>query len=91
MMISLEQLTQILANGFFNGDVAIAGMCIFGVVMALVFTMFGKKSMLAAFGVMLPLTVMFNTMGVLADALTILLVLIAILGLAITSKKELTQ
>ena len=90
-MINLEQLTQILANGFFNGDVAIAGMCIFGVLMALVFTMFGKKSMMAAFGVMLPLTVIFNALGVLADALTILLVLISILGLAVTTKKELTQ
>lgn len=90
-MISLEELTQILANGFFNGDVAIAGMCIFGVVMALVFTMFGKKSMLAAFAVMLPLTVIFNALGVLADALTILLVLISILGLAVYSKKELAQ
>lgn len=90
-MIDLQSLTQILANGFFNGDMAIAGMCIFGVVMALVFTLFGKKSMLAAFGVMLPLTVVFNALGVLADALTILLVLIAILGLSVTAKKELTQ
>lgn len=90
-MISLEDLTQILGNGFFNGNVAVAGMCIFGVVMALVFTMFGKKNLLAAFAVMLPLTVIFNTLGVLADALSILLVLIAVLGLAVTSKRELTQ
>lgn len=90
-MISLEELTQILANGFFNGDVAIAGMCIFGVILALIFTIFGKKSMLAAFAVMMVLTVIFNTLGVLVDAITILLVLISILGLAVTSKKELAQ
>lgn len=90
-MITLEELTRILGNGFFNGDVAIAGMCIFGVVIAIVFTIFGKKSLLAAFAVMLPLTVIFNALGVLADALSILLVLIAILGLAVTSKRELTQ
>ena len=85
-MLSLNELTDILADGFFNGDLAIAGMVIFAGVMALIFAIFGKKGFLVPLALMLPITLIFTSLGILPEALTVILVVIAVVGLAKEAK-----
>ena len=81
-MISLGDLQGLIADSFFAGDTGIAGMVIFAVVMAIVFAIFGTERMTGSFIVMLPLTLIFSAMKILPDSMAILLVIVAIVGLA---------
>ena len=85
-MISLNEFTEILGESFFNGDTAIAGMVVFSGVMLLLFGIFGKKSLIVPFALMLPVTLVFTTLKVIPESLTILLVIVSVMGLAITAR-----
>jgi hypothetical protein len=85
-MISLNDFTDILADGFFNGDASIAGMVIFAAVMAVIFALFGRRGFLVPLALMLPITLVFTSLGVLPEALTIILVVVAVVGLAKEAK-----
>lgn len=87
-MITLEQLTGILGDSFFNGDSSIAGMVIFTAVMVVLFAVFGKKSLIVPFAVMLPVTLIFTTLNVIPESLTILLIIVSVMGLAITARDK---
>lgn len=66
----------------------IAGMIIFTAVMALIFVALGKKGLMAPFALMLPITAVFTAMGILPEALTILLIIVAVLGLGYSIKER---
>lgn len=85
-MITLNQLVEILGDGFFNGDASIAGMVVFAAIMAVVFTLFAKKGFLAPFALMLPLALIFTSLRILPETLSILLVVVAVVGLAHEAK-----
>lgn len=87
-MITLNQLVDILGEGFFNGDSGIAGMAVFTVIMAVVFAMFGRKGFLVPFAIMLPLTLIFTSLRVLPDTMSILLVVVSVVGLAHEAKDK---
>lgn len=87
-MIGLDAFTSVLADLFFSGDLGLASMCIFIGVMMIIFTLFGKDNLMVAFAIMLPVTVMFNAMSSLPDSLTILMVVVAVVGLAVTVKDK---
>lgn len=87
-MIGLDAFTSVLADLFFAGDLGLASMCIFIGVMMIIFTLFGKDNLMVAFAIMLPVTVMFNAMSSLPDSLTILMVVVAVVGLAVTVKDK---
>lgn len=84
-MLDLNTITQILANDFFAGNTDIAGMVIFTVCLAVVFVF--VKKVFAALVISMPMAFIFSTMGIVSQELMILLVIVAILGLAFVSRK----
>ena len=88
MMLTLEEFTSILGDSFFNGDSAIAGMVVFSAVMLLLFGLFGKRSILVPFALMLPVTLVFTTLKIIPESLTILLVIVSVMGLAYAAKDK---
>lgn len=81
-MIQIDEFRNIVAENFLGGDLELAGIAMFIVVMAVIFAVFGKKSLIAPFAIMLPTTFFFTTLGILSEGLTILLVLVSVVGLA---------
>lgn len=84
-MLDLNDLTQIIADNFTAGNTEIAGMLIFTICLAIVF-IFVRK-VFAALVISLPMAFIFSTLGIVSQELMILLVIVAVLGLAVTSKK----
>lgn len=84
-MLDLNDITQILANTFFSGNVDIAGMVIFTIALAVVFIF--VRRVFAALVISLPMAFIFSTLGIVSQELMILLVIVAVLGLAFTSRK----
>ena len=66
----------------------IAGMVIFAVVMMIVFAIFGKDNLLLSFVMMLPVTLIFSALKILPDSMAILLIIVAVAGLASTYKDK---
>ena len=87
-MIDLNAINIIIGDTFFGGDAGLASMMMFIGVMMIVFALFARDNLMVAFILMLPITVMFNAMTSLPDSLTILIVVVAIIGLAVTVKDK---
>lgn len=86
MMISASQFIQLVADNFTGGDTYVAGVLIFAVVMALIIAIVSGYSMTAALISILPVALIFGLMGILTTDLMILILIVAILGLALYSK-----
>lgn len=87
-MINLSDMQGIIAEAFFNGDTGIAGMVIFAVVMMIIFAIFGTEHIMLSFVMMLPITLIFSAMRILPDSMAILLIIVAVAGLASTYKDK---
>ena len=87
-MINLNEFITLFGDTFFGGDSGIASMVVFIGVMMVIFGLFGKENLMVAFMIMLPVTVVFNALATLPDSLTILMVVVAIVGLAVTVKDK---
>ena len=87
-MINLTDMQGIIADAFFNGDTGIAGMVIFAVVMMIVFAIFGKDNIMLSFVMMLPVTLIFSALKILPDSMAILLIIVAVAGLASAYKDK---
>lgn len=87
-MIGLDGLISILADTFFAGDIGLASMMVYLGTLMVIFALFAKENLMIAFILMLPITVMFNTMATLPDALTIMMIIIALVGLMIAIKDK---
>lgn len=83
-MIGLADLQRMIADGFLNGDMTIAGLLMFSVVLAILFMIF-NRNIFTALLLALPMTLVFSLMGVLSSDMTILLIVITVLGLAINT------
>lgn len=83
-MIDLTDIVNMLANSFFGGNVTIAGILTFTTVLAVVFVIF--RSLMVSLIVSMPLTLVFNQLGVISQDMMILLIIVAVLGLAMTSR-----
>lgn len=88
-MISINDFQELIADAFFMGDIGIAGMVMFCCVMMAVFAIFGMENLMGAFILMIPLTLVFTTLRILPESMAILLIIVAILGLATTAKDRL--
>ena len=88
-MISINDFQELIADSFFMGDTGIAGMVMFCCVMMAVFAIFGMDNLMGAFILMIPLTLIFTTLHVLPESMAILLIIVAVLGLATTAKDRL--
>ena len=84
-MIDLTSITQMVANTFAGGNTEIAGMMIFTVCLAIVFVF--VKKVVAALIISMPMSYIFFTLGIVSQEMMILLIIVAVLGLAFTSRK----
>lgn len=83
-MISIADFMQIVADTFFNGSVDLAGLSIFAIVLALMFTF--SKNAFVSLVLSIPVTLIFSSMGLLSESVTIILVIITVVALAYTSR-----
>lgn len=84
-MIQLNDIFQIVGDSFFEGSVMLAGLVILTIVLALVYVF--TKSAFAMLLISMPVTLVFSYMRVIPDEITIILLLVAVVGLALSSKK----
>lgn len=79
---SIQDMQAIIAQSFFEGNTEIAGIVMYAVVMMAVIVLFGRGQKMVIFAFMLPLTFIFTTLNVLSEGMTILLIIVALIGLA---------
>lgn len=89
MSISISDIQIALGDAMFGGSYSIAGMAIFTVIMLVLFAAFAKKNIMVPFAVMLPLAVMFSTLGIIASSLAIILTLISVIVIASKAREAL--
>ena len=83
-MITLQDIQNILGDQFFNGDLTLAGLGLFAIVIILVFVL--TKNVFQSLVVGLIVTGIFSYMGIITSDMMILLIIIIVLGLAMTAK-----
>lgn len=86
-MLQITDIQTILAENFFAGNTVIAGLVIFVVVLMVIFSI--SKNLLASFLIALPVILIFSTLGIISGDMMILLIIVTVLGLAITAKSSL--
>lgn len=86
-MLQINDIQSILADVLFAGNTIIAGLVMFVAVLAIIFTI--SKNLLASFLMALPVILIFSTLGIISGDMMILLIIITVLGLAITAKSSL--
>ena len=84
-MLTISMLQSVLANTFFDGVASYAGLAMFVGVLAVIMAI--TKSTFKALVMVLPVTILFSGLGVLSTDLTIILVIIIVLGLALTASR----
>lgn len=89
MSFTLSDIQRSLADGFFGGDVSIAGAVIFTAVVALIFALFGRKNIFVPFMIMLPVTMIGTLLGLIPTSLAILIALVSVLIIAAKGKESL--
>lgn len=90
-MISLQDIQDILAQEFFDGNTAIAGIIMYIGVMALVVVFFAQKNLILAFGLMLPVTLIFSMLGVLPDSFTLIMMIVFLIGVGMKFKQTYSE
>lgn len=81
-MISVQELMDVVAQSFFQGNTQIAGIILYLVVAGGVSLVFAARNVSLTMVFLLPITLVFSLLGVLPEVLTILVVLILIIGIA---------
>lgn len=89
MAFTMYDIERALAETFFAGDQTVAGVAIFGAIMAVLFVAFGRRNVLVPFAIMLPAVVVFSAMGLIPSALSIILCLVSVLVIAAKAKEAL--
>lgn len=79
-MLSASDITGILADGFFDGNSTIAGLVIFSGVMLLILLLIKKTDV--SIIMMMPVSLIFGSLGILSTDLMVILVAVAVLMLA---------
>lgn len=80
-MISPQDLIDMIAQAFFQGNTQIAGIVVFTAVLALIYLVFAQRNITIGLILTLPTTLVFTIMGILPQVLTILVALVTILAL----------
>lgn len=86
-MIGLDDFQTILANTLFDGSMQIAGIVMFAAVIMMVLSV--VKKTFVSLVMMIPVTLIFYYLGILSTDLTVILIIIVVLGLAMTAPKAL--
>lgn len=80
-MISAQQLMDIVAQTFFQGNLQIAGIVLYLVVAGGVCLLFANRNVTLTMTLLMPITLIFTLLGVLPEILTFLVVMILIIGI----------
>lgn len=88
MSFVINDIQNALSDSMFGGDASLAGMAIFAVVMMVIFVAF-KRNVLVPFAIMIPLVVIFSTMGIVPSSMAIILTLISVLVIAAKAREAL--
>ena len=83
-MIEFSDISQIVADSFFGGDLQLAGLVMFSMALAIMFS--NSKNAFATLVLAMPVTFVFSSMGLLADDMLIILIIVIVLGLAYTGR-----
>ena len=79
---SIQDIQTLIAQSFFDGDTGIAGIVMYACVMAFIFMIFARNNLMIAFALMFPVTFIFTMLGILPETMTVLLIIVAVVGLA---------
>ena len=90
-MISINELVDIVADQLFNGNITVAGLVLYMLLMGVVFGF--TRNVFQTLIIALPLTFLFSSggLGLLPNDMVLILCVVLILGLALSSKKALTK
>lgn len=80
-MISPQDLIDLLAQAFFQGNTQIAGIVVFTAVLAIIYLIFAQRNVTIGLILTLPTTLIFTIMGILPQVLTILVTIVTIIAL----------
>lgn len=83
-MITLTDIQNMLGESFFNGDLSLAGLALFAVAIIIIFAL--TKNVFQSLVVGLIVTGIFSYMGVITSDMMILLIIVIVLGLAMTAR-----
>ena len=83
-MITLNDIQYMLGDTFFNGDLTLAGLGLFAFAIILVFVL--TKNVFQSLVIGLIVTGIFSFMGIITADMMILLIIIIVLGLAMTAR-----
>lgn len=83
-MLSLFDVQDLISTSFFDGDMQIAGMCMYILVLIAVFALSRKTTQTMILAI--PVTLVFSVLGVLSTDMMVLLIIMAVLGLAYTAR-----
>lgn len=83
-MLSIFDLQDLVSTEFFDGDLQLAGMCMYVLVLVAIFALSRKTSQTLIISI--PVTLIFSVLGVLSVDLMVLLIIMTVLGLAFTAR-----
>lgn len=83
-MITLTDIQYMLGDTFFNGDMSLAGLGLFAFALILVFVL--TKNIFQSLVIGLVITGIFSFMGIVTSDMMILLIIVIVLGLAMTAR-----
>lgn len=83
-MLSVNEILDLIANTFFDGNVNLAGIVMYIAVLVLVITV--SRNVFYALLIGMAATLLFTTMGILSTEIAVLLIIVSVLGLAYTSR-----
>lgn len=83
-LLTITDMQSIIATSFFNGDTTIAGLIIFIVAIGVVF--YATRNVFQSLIIGLPILLIFGQLNVITNDMMVLLIIITVLGLAMTAK-----
>lgn len=84
-MITLNDIQYMLGDTFFNSDLTLAGLALFAIAIAIIFVL--TKNVFQSLALGMIVTAIFSYMGLLTNDMMILLIIVIVLGLAMTARK----
>ena len=90
-MMTPIQLQSLLGDSLFGGNTELAGLLMYGALLAAIFALAGRKNLIVSLLLAIVATLAFSMLGIISSNLTMLLIVIAVLGLAISVKDLATR
>lgn len=85
-MLDLNDLLDILATSFLDGNVAIAGILIYIAALIVIFAL--SRNVMNTLLISLPVTLVFSMLGILSTDVMLLMIIVTVLGLAYTARNS---